>query len=84
MYIPIPWYVTLYVYGDHTNPPHPHKSDLSQLQRASSVLCVFTKCLDLVNPNSNLSNRAWWGWGGFVWSQYTPGPPTKSFPTKSP
>ena len=47
------------MYGDHTNPPHPHTSALNQfyilkLQRTSSVLCVFSKLLRLINPNSNL------------------------------
>ena len=54
--------------GDHTNPPHPHKSDLIQfdklkLQWTSSVLCVFSKFLHLINPNWNLLNR---GGGGGV------------------
>ena len=61
------------LFGDHTNPHHPHKSDLSQfnkftLQRTTSVLCVFHKFLHLINPTLYLFNGAWWGWGGFVWS----------------
>ena len=64
--------------GDHTNPPHPHRSYSNpfikfRLQWASSVLCVFGKFLHLINPNWNLLNREWWGWGGFVWSQLKKG-----------
>ena len=54
--------------GGHTNPPHPHKSNLNQsnnfdLQWTSSVLCVSGKLLHLKTPNSNLLIR---GGGGGV------------------
>ena len=45
-----------------TNPPHPHKSYLSQFYKfklhwTSSGLCVVSKLLHLISPNSNLWNR---------------------------
>ena len=64
------------VYGDHTNPPHPHKSDLNQsnknnLQWTSSVVCVFSKFLHLINPNSNLLIRGGGGGVGLCGPRYT-------------
>ena len=50
------------MYGDHANPPHPHKSGLNQfdkvtLQRTSSALCVFSKLSHLIDPTLNLLNK---------------------------
>ena len=58
----------------HTNPPHPHTSDLINLNdlscsEESSVLRAFSELLHLINSNLNLLNGWWWGWGGFVWPQ---------------
>ena len=66
--------LSIYLRG-HTNPPHPHTSDLINLNdlncsEESSVLRAFSELLHLINSNLNLLNGWWWGWGGFVWSQY--------------
>ena len=58
----------------HTNPPHPHTSDLINsndlnCSEESSVLRAFSELLHLINSNLNLLNGWLWGWGGFVWSQ---------------
>ena len=46
-------------FGDHTDPPHPHPRHL--LDMALNLIYAI---------NTYLLNRGWWGWGGFVWSQY--------------
>ena len=35
------------------------------------MLCVYNMFLHLLNPDLSLSNRGWWGWDGFVWSQFS-------------
>ena len=62
------------LYRGHTNPPHPHTSDLIILNdlncnEESSVLRAFSEWLHLIDSDLNLLNGWWWGWGGFVWSQ---------------
>ena len=62
-------------YRGHTNPPHPHTSDLINVNdldcsEEHSVLRAFSELLHLISSNLNLLNGWWWGWGGFVWSQY--------------
>ena len=52
--------------GPH-KPTPPHKSDLNQFNKfqsqwTSSVLCVFSKFVHLINPNLDLLNRG--GGGG--------------------
>ena len=63
------------IYGDHTNPPHPHKSDLNQfnkleVQWTSSLLRVFDKFLHLINPNLDLLNRGGGGGVGLCGPKY--------------
>ena len=52
-------YIHVYVYRGHTNPPHPHTSDLINLNdlncsEESSVLRAFSELLHLINSNLNL------------------------------
>ena len=61
-------FMTSYLRG-HTNPPHPHTSDLINsndlnCNEESSVLRAFSELLHLINSNLNLLNGWWWGWGG--------------------
>ena len=66
----------LLLYGDNTNPPHPHHALFNRfkfgLLNFTSLLNTYTT--ELVHCNSNLSNgfkSDLLGWGGFAWSPLT-------------